>query len=94
MSTICALRVDSLDVPAEFHGGSCPNDFGSVGFARWILFAISGLGEEQFVGSTVGPDPCTILGPVKGHDVRRVLIHLSFEGEEAVGVVNIEAVIM
>ena len=69
MSTICALRVDSLNVPAEFHGRSCPSDFGSVGFARWILRAIIGLSEEQFVGSTVGPDPLVVLRPVEGHDV-------------------------
>ena len=93
MSAICALRVDSFDIPSELHGRSCPGNIDSVCPATWILGAVRGRGEEQFIGSTVGPDPCTILGPVKGHDVRRVLVHLPFEGE-AVGVVNVEAVIM
>ena len=93
VSAICALRVDSLDIPAELHGGSCPDDIDSVCPATWILVAISDGGEEQFVGSAVGSNPSAILGPVEGHDVRRVLVHLSFEGP-GVGVVNVEAVVM
>ena len=69
------------------------NDFSSVGSARWILFAVVSRSEEQFIGSAVGSNPFVVYGPVEGHDVRRVLVHFSFEAPVA-GVVNIEAVIM
>ena len=93
MSTICALRIDSLDIPSELNSRGCPNDFSSVGSARWVLFAIVSRSEEQFIGSAVGSNPFVVNGPVEGHDVRRVLAHLSFE-TPVIGVVNIEAVIM
>ena len=93
MSAISALRIDTLDVPSELNGRGCPNDFGSVAFARWILFAVIGSCEEQFVGSTVGSNPFVVRGPIECHDVRRVLVHLSFEAP-VTGVVNVEAIVM
>ena len=93
MSAICALRVDSLDVPSELHGRGCPYDLGSVGPTRWVLLAGIGLSEKQFVSSAVGSDPRAIPGPVKGHDVRRVLAMLAFE-RPVTGVVDVEIVVM
>lgn len=69
VSAICALRVDSLDVPSELHGRGSPSDFSSVGPSRWILRDGIGLCEEKFVGSAVSSNPCIIFRPVKGHDV-------------------------
>lgn len=93
VSAISALGVDSLNVPAEFHGGGCPVNAGSVGSSRCILRAVAGLPEEELVSTAVSPDPLVVLGPVEGHDVGRVSLALTFKGP-VTGVVDVDVVVV
>ena len=40
MGTIASFWIDSLNIPAEFDGRCCPNDWGCAGSSGWILSTV------------------------------------------------------
>jgi len=73
VAAIGASGVDTLNVPSELNGVCGPIGASSVAAAVGILRPASGGAEEEkFVGTTVGADVRTILGPVQSHHVTGV----------------------
>lgn len=53
VGAISALGIDALDVPAEFDGGSGPNNWFGVGLSRWVLLTVGHGPEEKFVSTAI-----------------------------------------